>query len=358
MTSTQSAQNSTLNEDPSDFDDESEHLQDSMPEPDLYKSDTETQATHIRRQCQLDERYLGQRFDQIAAQIWDDFSREKLKTWITEGALQVNGQKVKPKARSEGQEELILDVQLESQIFNQPENIALDIVYEDDEILVINKPVGMVVHPGAGNPSGTLVNALLYHYPKSRELARAGLVHRIDKDTSGLLVIAKTLEAQHHLTRQLSKKSVYRLYDLVCYGRIIAGGSIDEPIKRHPVDRTKMAVQNGGRDAVTHYNVVERYEHYTLVQAQLETGRTHQIRVHFTHIGHALVGDQTYARLKLPKGVSPELGRYLAQFKRQALHARFLGLIHPVTGEEMEFEADWPDDFAQLVALLQQEEKV
>ncbi|MCH4246823.1 23S rRNA pseudouridine(1911/1915/1917) synthase RluD [Acinetobacter populi] len=347
MTSTQSAQNSTLITAQPEFEDSI----------DLQEQNSELQATHIHRQCQLDERYIGQRFDQIAAQIWDDFSREKLKTWMTDGVLRVNGQKVKPKARSEGNEIFTLDVELEAQLFNQPENIALDIVYEDDDLLVINKPVGMVVHPGAGNPTGTLVNALLYHYPKSRELARAGLVHRIDKDTSGLLVVAKTLEAQHSLTRQLSSKSVYRLYDLVCYGRIIAGGTIDAPIKRHPVDRTKMAVVNGGRDAVTHYNVIERFQDFTLVQAQLETGRTHQIRVHFSHISHPLVGDQTYARLKLPKGISSELATYLQQFKRQALHACVLGLIHPTTGEEMEFEAAWPEDFAELVNLLQQEER-
>ena len=372
MTSTQSAQNSSTQH-PDDFDDDVQETFDQSTNQNLnpdhgqnhdqdhdQMSDTEqqaldTQATHIRRQCQLDDCFLGQRFDQIAAQVWDDFSREKLKTWIAEGALLVNGQQVKGKARSDGTEELTLDVELAPQLSSQPEDIPLQIVYEDDDILVINKPVGMVVHPGAGNHTGTLVNALLYHYPKSRELARAGLVHRIDKDTSGLLVVAKTLEAQHHLTRQLSKKSVYRVYDLVCYGHIIAGGTVDAPIKRHPVDRTKMAVVNGGKDAVTHYNVLDRYTHFSLIQAQLETGRTHQIRVHFSHIGHPLVGDPTYSRLKLPKGVSQELANYLQHFKRQALHARALGLIHPNTGEEMEFEAEWPSDFEQLVSLLEDE---
>lgn len=343
MTSTQSAQNSTLNEAPSTLDE--------------LEQDAAVQATHIRRECQLDERHLGQRFDQIAAELWHDFSREKLKSWMAEGALLINDQKVKPKMRSEGCEIMTLDVQLAAQLDNQPENIALDIVYEDDDILVINKPVGMVVHPGAGNPSGTLVNALLYHYPKSRELARAGLVHRIDKDTSGLLVVAKTLEAQHDLTQQLSNKSVYRLYDLVCYGEMIAGGTVDAPIKRHPVDRTKMAVLNGGKEAVTHYNVLQRFAHFTLVQAQLETGRTHQIRVHFQHLGHPLLGDQTYARLKLPKGISATLAATLSGFKRQALHAKFLGLVHPRSGEEMEFEADWPADFYQLVEALHEGNK-
>ena len=342
MTSTHTEQNLGLAENHSEFDDIQERI-------------SNTQATHIQRQCQLDARYLGQRFDQIAAQIWDEFSREKIKTWINDGSLRVNGQLVKAKMRSNGDEELSLDVELAAQLSNQPENIALDIVYEDDAILVINKPVGMVVHPGAGNATGTLLNAMLYHYPKSRELPRAGLVHRIDKDTSGLLVLAKTLEAQHALTQQLSNKSVYRIYDLVCYGHMIAGGSIHAPIKRHPTERTKMAVLNGGRDALTHYKVKQHFQHYSLIEAQLETGRTHQIRVHFSHINHPLVGDQTYARLKLGKGSSPELVAYLQQFKRQALHARALGLVHPSTGEQMRFQAPWPEDFANLVKLLQQD---
>lgn len=344
MTSTQSEQNSTFLEDLQDFDDQQDQL-------------SEQKATHIQRSCQLDEQFLGQRFDQIAAQVWNDFSREKLKSWMTDGTLLFDGKKVKPKTRSEGIELMTLDVELEPQLFSQPEDIPLEIVYEDQDLMVINKPVGMVVHPGAGNMTGTLVNAILHYYPKSRELARAGLVHRIDKDTSGLLVVAKTLEAQNHLTRQLEKKSVYRLYDVVCYGKVIAGGTIDAPIKRSTGDRTKMTVANIGRDAVTHYKVKQRFTDFTLVQAQLETGRTHQIRVHFLHIGHPLVGDQTYSRLKLPKGVIPELGDYLRQFKRQALHARQLGLIHPVTKAEMQFEAPWPQDFADLIAVLQKNEQ-
>mgnify|MGYP001759730789 FL=1 len=193
-------------------------------------------ATRLSLQFQLDDSYLGQRIDQVAATVWNEFSREKLKQWMKEGHLLVNGNIVKPKYKCEGNEMLTLEVELEAQTSAQPENIPLDIIYEDDDIMVINKPVGMVVHPGAGNPNGTLVNALLYHYPKSAELTRAGLVHRIDKDTSGLLVVAKNLEAQFSLSKQLAKKMVYRVYDLICYGTMIAGGKIDEPIKRHPVD--------------------------------------------------------------------------------------------------------------------------
>ena len=242
-------------------------------------------ATRLSLQFQLDETYLGQRIDQVAATIWSDFSREKLKQWLKEGYLLVNGNSVKPKYKCEGFELLTLEVELEAQTRSLPEDIPLDIVYEDDDIIVVNKPVGMVVHPGAGNSSGTLVNALLHHYPKSAELTRAGLVHRIDKDTSGLLVVAKNLEAQFSLSKQLAKKTVYRVYDLIVYGNVIAGGTVDEPIKRHPVDRVKMAVLPGGKDAVTHYNVKERFQHFTRIQARLETGRTHQIRVHFSYIG-------------------------------------------------------------------------
>ncbi|NWK73880.1 23S rRNA pseudouridine(1911/1915/1917) synthase RluD [Acinetobacter sp. SwsAc6] len=319
---------------------------------------SDSTATRLSLQFQLDESYLGQRIDQVAAAVWSDFSREKLKQWIKDGSLLVDGVVVKPKFKCEGVELLSLDVELEPQTRSLPENIPLDIVYEDDDIIVINKPVGMVVHPGAGNITGTLVNALLYHYPKSVELARAGLVHRIDKDTSGLLVVAKNLEAQFALSRQLEKKSVYRIYDLVVYGNIIAGGTVDQPIKRHPVDRIKMAVLPGGKDAVTHYNVKERFQHFTRVQARLETGRTHQIRVHFTYIGHGLVGDQVYVpRVRLPAGASELLEDTLRGFRRQALHAAKLGLVHPRTREDMMFEAPWPEDFTQLVEVLRTENK-
>ncbi|MDM1758502.1 MULTISPECIES: 23S rRNA pseudouridine(1911/1915/1917) synthase RluD [Acinetobacter] len=315
-------------------------------------------ATRLSLQFQLDESYLGLRIDQVAATVWSEFSREKLKQWLKDGHLLVNGNIVKPKYKCEGNELLTLEVELEAQTSAQPENIPLDIVFEDEDIIVINKPVGMIVHPGAGNPNGTLVNALLYHYPKSAELTRAGLVHRIDKDTSGLLVVAKNLEAQFALSKQLAKKSVYRIYDLICYGNIIAGGTIDEPIKRHPVDRIKMAILPGGRDAVTHYNVKERFQHFTRVQAQLETGRTHQIRVHFTYIGFPLVGDPVYmSRVKVPAGASELLTDTLRGFKRQALHAAKLGLVHPRTKEEMLFEAPWPADFTTLVEVLRTENK-
>ena len=315
-------------------------------------------ATRLSLQFQLDETYLGQRIDQVAATIWSDFSREKLKQWLKEGDLLVNGNSVKPKYKCEGFELLTLEVELEAQTRSLPEDIPLDIVYEDDDIIVVNKPVGMVVHPGAGNSSGTLVNALLHHYPKSAELTRAGLVHRIDKDTSGLLVVAKNLEAQFSLSKQLAKKTVYRVYDLIVYGNVIAGGTVDEPIKRHPVDRVKMAVLPGGKDAVTHYNVKERFQHFTRIQARLETGRTHQIRVHFSYIGFGLVGDPVYMpRVRVPAGATELLDETLRGFRRQALHAAELGLKHPRTGDEMLFKAPWPADLATLVDVLRTENK-
>lgn len=315
-------------------------------------------ATRLSLQFQLDETYLGQRIDQVAATIWSDFSREKLKQWLKEGHLLVNGNSVKPKYKCEGFELLTLEVELEAQTRSLPEDIPLDIVYEDDDIIVVNKPVGMVVHPGAGNSSGTLVNALLHHYPKSAELTRAGLVHRIDKDTSGLLVVAKNLEAQFSLSKQLAKKTVYRVYDLIVYGNVIAGGTVDEPIKRHPVDRVKMAVLPGGKDAVTHYNVKERFQHFTRIQARLETGRTHQIRVHFSYIGFGLVGDPVYMpRVRVPAGATELLDETLRGFRRQALHAAELGLKHPRNGEEMLFKAPWPADLATLVDVLRTENK-
>ena len=348
MTSAQSS-NSTFPE--TDF-----NLLEDSEDADNHTS--EPTATRLSLQFQLDESYLGQRIDQAAALVWNEFSREKLKQWIKDGHLLVNGNNVKPKYKCEGNELLTLEAELEIQTASQPENIPLDIIYEDDDIIVVNKPVGMVVHPGAGNSSGTLVNALLHHYPKSAELTRAGLVHRIDKDTSGLLVVAKNLEAQFSLSKQLAKKTVYRVYDLIVYGNVIAGGTVDEPIKRHPVDRVKMAVLPGGKDAVTHYNVKERFQHFTRIQARLETGRTHQIRVHFSYIGFGLVGDPVYMpRVRVPAGASELLDETLRGFRRQALHAAELGLKHPRTGEEMLFKAPWPADLATLVDVLRTENK-
>lgn len=313
-------------------------------------------STHIELKAVVAEDMIGLRFDQVAACVFSEFSRERLKTWMQDGQLTVDGKPVKPKTRCLGGETMALNATLQRQGRSEPEQMPLDIVYEDDDILVINKPVGLVVHPGAGNWTGTLVNGLLFHDAKLAELPRAGLVHRIDKDTSGLLVVAKNLAAQHHLGKQLEDKSVYRIYDAVVVGHVIAGATVDQPIKRHPVERTRMSVQPGGRPSVTHYKVQERFGTHTLVQCQLETGRTHQIRVHMSYVGFPLVGDSTYGgRIRFPRGASVKLTDTLKNFKRQALHARKLGLVHPKTNKDMMFEAPWPEDFSQLVEALRHE---
>jgi len=302
----------------------------------------------------------GSRLDQAAAHLFPEYSRERLKDWIKDGRLTVQGKQGKPKDKVVGGEELVLLAELESETDAQPQDIPLNIVYEDDDLLVINKPAGLVVHPGAGNSDGTLMNALPFHHADLRLLPRAGIVHRIDKDTSGLLVVAKTLPAQTSLTTQLADKTVYREYEAIVCGVMTGGGTIDAPIDRHPSDRTRMAVVNRrdeddmrGRDAVSHYRVIARFRGHTHVRVQLETGRTHQIRVHMGHIGHPLAGDPVYGgRPRLPKGGTPEMIRAIQQFPRQALHARQLGLQHPITGNDMRWESPLPDDMTELLRIL------
>ncbi|HEY0663731.1 MAG TPA: RluA family pseudouridine synthase, partial [Thiobacillaceae bacterium] len=225
-----------------------------------------------------------------------------------------------------------------------PQDIPLDVLFEDDALLVVNKPVGLVVHPGSGNPHGTLLNALLHRVPQVAELPRAGIVHRLDKDTSGLLVVAKTLEAHTDLVRQLQARTVKREYLALVYGEIVHSGTVDAPLARDPFNRTKRAVHHAGKEAVTHYEVVERFPGVTLVRCKLETGRTHQIRVHMQHIGHPLVGEQVYS--------ASRRGHHRIAFARQALHAERLGLIHPLTHEYMQWECPLPPDFASLLDAL------
>ena len=252
----------------------------------------------------------GARLDQAVARLFSDYSRERLKEWISQGHLLVDGQVWRPKDRVAGGENVTLNIVLEVETEAQPQEIALNILYEDDDILVLDKPAGLVVHPGAGNPDGTLLNGLLFHCADLQNVPRAGLVHRIDKDTSGLLVVAKTLPAHTFLVAELSEKNVYREYEAVVQGVLVSGGTMDAPIGRHPHERIKMAVVNGGKPAVTHFRVIKRYRGLTHVRVELETGRTHQIRVHFAHKNHPLLGDPVYAgRARLPKGASPEIGR-------------------------------------------------
>jgi len=298
----------------------------------------------------------GQRLDQVAPQLFPDFSRSRLQSWIKLGNLQVDGKSARGKDKLNGGETLTLAAVLEQQNHWQPEPIPFDIVYEDEALIVINKQAGLVVHPAAGNRSGTLLNGLLHHCPELGQIPRAGIVHRLDKDTSGLMVVAKTLESHLALVQQLRDKEVSRIYQAVVCGLVTAGGKIDEPLGRHPVHRTKRAVSHGAdaREAVSHYRVLQKFRSHTLVQVTLETGRTHQIRVHMTHLGFPLVGDPVYGgRPRIPKGSSPELISYLEKFKRQALHAWQLGLTHPHTGEAMSWQADIPEDMQALLELLE-----
>jgi 23S rRNA pseudouridine1911/1915/1917 synthase len=285
-----------------------------------------------------------------------EYSRARLQQWIRCGAVTVADAAVRARDRVVGGEEILIDVELESSEHWGAEQIPLDILYEDDQILVVNKPAGLVVHPAAGNRTGTLVNALLHHAPELAQIPRAGIVHRLDKDTTGLMVVARTLTAQNRLVAQLQKRSVKREYQAVVVGVLPAGGSVEAPIGRHPVQRKRMAVVPGGKPALTHYRVLERYRGHTLVRVQLETGRTHQIRVHMAQIRHPVVGDPVYAgRVQVPSGCSAALRKALQGFRRQALHAERLSLEHPVSGETMTWRQDVPADMFELIQILRED---
>lgn len=324
---------------------------------DLIDTDeTTTQTpTQIHRTHIVSTEQIGMRLDKLCADIFGDFSRANLKKFIDEGQLTVNGKVVKPKYAVKMGDILKLEAVHRSHSEDLPENIDIDIIYEDEAVIIINKPAGMVVHPGAGNRTGTLVNALLYHFPKQAHLPRAGLVHRIDKDTTGLLVIARTKSAQLSLIDQLKDKSVYRHYQCIALGavhEVLRHAQIDASIGRHSTHRTKMAVKQTGKPALTHIvNAKYLHERYSLLDIHLKTGRTHQIRVHLSYVGHPLVGDPVY-------GTSPRAGLSdrqrcaILDFGRQALHAYMLGFIHPVTGEAMKFHAPLPKDMQQLIEIL------
>ena len=300
--------------------------------------------------------FAGLRLDQALARMFPDYSRSRLKDWLLAGSVSVDSGLKRPKDAVAGGETVTLVPPVETVVEAQPEPIALDIVHEDDETLVINKPAGLVVHPGAGNPRGTLMNGLLHHAPELDAVPRAGIVHRIDKDTTGLLLIAKSLTAHTALVRALAERTVQRRYRAVCGGVLTGGGTIDEPIGRHPVDRKRMSVQQNGKPSVTHYTVRERFAAFTDVDVRLETGRTHQIRVHFAYRRHALVGDPVYGgRLALPKGASEGLVRALRGFKRQALHAARLAFPHPANCKIISFEAPLPADLHDLLEVLRED---
>lgn len=312
---------------------------------------------HIQKELTVPRELHSQRIDSVLAQLLPEYSRSQISTWIKNGAVTVNQKTCKPKDKTLGGDSIAIDVDftaVDSQLnWCQAENIPLNIVYEDDEVLVINKPAGLVVHPGAGNKEHTLVNALLYHAPALEHLPRAGIIHRLDKDTTGLLIVAKTLIAHTALIRQMQERDIQRQYLALVQGHVISGGTIDTGFGRHPRNRLKMSVSGQGRQAVTHYYLNKQYQDYTLLDVQLMTGRTHQIRVHMAHINHAVVGDQLYCgRMRLPPNASDSLRTVLQQFKRQALHACSIAFTHPITAAELTFDAPLPDDFRLLLEAL------
>jgi 23S rRNA pseudouridine1911/1915/1917 synthase len=317
-----------------------------MTEPDSH-------LNALRLDTTIPEHLAGRRFDQALAELFPDYSRSRLTAWIKSGAARLDGEVVAPRQIVRAGGAVELDVVMEREIGAQAEDIPLDIRYEDADLIVVNKPPGLVVHPGAGNPAGTLQNALLHHDPKLAEIPRGGIVHRLDKDTSGLMVVARTLRAHTSLVEQLSERDVHRQYAAIVYGAMVAGGRVDEPIGRHSHDRLKQAVREDGRDAITHYRVRERFRTMTLVECRLETGRTHQIRVHMAHVKHPLVGDAQYGGLlKLPKGATADLVDALRAFKRQPLHAEKLEFAHPKTGRTVTLEAEPPADMQGLLGAL------
>jgi 23S rRNA pseudouridine1911/1915/1917 synthase len=297
--------------------------------------------------------FAGKRLDQALAQLLPQYSRTRIQRWIEDGAVRVNG--LVPRVRDlvvSGQTAAV-EARIEAETDVAAENLPLDIVHSDASMFIVNKPPGLVVHPGAGNRDHTLQNGLLARDPKLAKVPRAGLVHRIDKDTSGLLVVARTLDAHTRLVAELAAHEIEREYLAVCVGAMTGGATIDEPIGRHRTTRTKMAIRSDGREAITHYRIERRFRGHTLARVKLETGRTHQIRVHLTHVGYPLVGDKVYGgRRKIPKNATPELLRALENFPRQALHAARLALTHPKSGKRVTFEAPLPDDLALLLDVL------
>ena len=310
----------------------------------------------ISRRVTVSSGQVGRRLDQAAAELLEEFSRSRLKVWIESGALTLEGSRAAPKTRVREGEVIALEVTPEPAVALEPEAIPLDLIHEDDALIIVDKPSGLVVHPGAGNPAGTLLNALLHKDSDLARLPRAGIVHRLDKDTSGLLAVARTLNAHRSLVRKLERREIRRTYEAVCQGVLTGGGEVDAPIGRHPTNRLRMAVVERGRPARTRYRVMERFRAHTRVRIELDTGRTHQIRVHFAHIRAPLVGDPLYGgRPRLPKAPQPALLRVLQPFSRQALHARRLEFSHPENGDEMAFESPLPADLRGLIETLRKD---
>ena len=305
------------------------------------------------RSARVPDALAGRRFDAVLAELFPEFSRSRLAAWVKSGDVLLDGATARPRDPVRAGQDVQLTATLEVQVSAGPEDIPLTVLYEDAEVLVIDKPAGLVVHPGAGNHSGTLVNALLFRDPALASVPRAGVVHRLDKDTAGVMVVARTLQAQTALVAQLSAREVHRQYLAVVVGAMVSGGTVNAPIDRHPRDRLRMAVRDDGREATTHYRLQERFRAHTALECRLETGRTHQIRVHMAHVKHPIVGDPLYGgSLRLPRGSSDTLVEALRGFRRQALHAQVLEFAHPVTGEPVRCEAPVPEDLQALLREL------
>ena len=298
----------------------------------------------------IPHRMTGNRLDSSLAEMLPQYSRSKITAWIKAGDALINNKTFKPKDKVTKSEEVSLTLTEKQNNNWLAEDIPIKIIYEDHDIIVINKDFGLVTHPGAGNSTGTLANALLYYDSNLSKLDRAGIVHRLDKNTSGLMVVARNAKSQKYLVEQLQNHSVHREYSAIVYGHMIAGGTIDEPIGRDSKDRVKQAVSMSGKDAVTHYRAIDRFKSHTHVKAILETGRTHQIRVHLSHVGHSLIGDLMYGgRVRFRKKASEELKLALVNFKRQALHSKKLTLTHPISGDLMSWKVPLPDDMQKLL---------
>ncbi len=308
-------------------------------------------------QAEIPESMSGKRLDWVLASLFSDYSRSKLQQWLHDGHIIINNKTGLPgKTKVAGGEQVTLHPILSIQTESQPEAIPLDIVFEDDDLIVINKPAGLVMHPAVGNQAGTLLNALLHHDPALANIPRAGIVHRLDKDTTGLLVVARTLSSQKYLVEQLQEREISREYQAIVHGTMVAGSTVEAPIGRHPVDRKRMAVNHNGKHATTHYRVAEKFRLHTHVDVKLETGRTHQIRVHMTHLKHALVGDPVYGgRLRIPPHATEALDKNLRYFKRQALHAIRLTLSHPGSGEIVSWHVPLPNDMVNLLNALRED---
>ena len=306
----------------------------------------------------IPEHLSGKRLDQALASLFPEHSRSRIQCWINSGNISVNNQHLKQKDKVHEGDSVEIKAFISDDEKHEPENIALDIIYQDDALIVINKPAGLVVHPGAGNPKHTLVNALLHFDKNLSAIPRAGIVHRLDKETTGIMVIARTLESHTYLVKRLQQREIKREYQTIVAGQITAGGSIENKMGRHPTLRTKMAVTNNGKVATTHYRIIKKYQHYTHLKVQLDTGRTHQIRVHMSHIKHPIIGDPIYGNNKsVKKGINDSLREFIRRFNRQALHAYRLELPHPINGDKQEFIANIPEDMQALISALDQHDQ-